>query len=100
MRLLVLKPDHLHALVSLAEEALRKTITDWKSLVARTAKIEWQRDFFGHRLRKEEKLDLKAAYIRENPVRAGLVAHAANWHYTWEPHLGGPAGPAGPALPN
>lgn len=84
MRLLVLRPDHLHALVSVAEEALRKTITDWKSLVARTAKIEWQ----------------KAAYIRENPVRAGLVAHAANWHYTWEPHLGGPAGPAGPALPN
>lgn len=91
MRLLLLMPDHLHALIAFPVAcSLRKTITDWKSLLARTANIGWQRDFFEHRLRSDAALDLKAAYIRENPVRAGLVANAADWHYVWQPACGGP----------
>jgi len=46
--------------------------------------IGWQRDFFDHRLRKNEAYLEKAAYIRMNPVRAGLVASAEDWPYVWE----------------
>jgi len=91
MRLLVLTPDHLHAFVSFPSLlSPHKVITDWKSLLARRLEISWQRDFFEHRLRVDESLDFKATYIRQNPVRAGLVAKAVEWPYTWEPNLGGP----------
>ncbi len=91
MRLLVLMPDHLHPLVSVPGDVrLKKAISDWKSLLARTAKIRWQRDFFEHRLRSDNDLDLKATYIRENPIRAGLVARVEEWAFVWEPHDGGP----------
>ncbi|MBI2511351.1 MAG: hypothetical protein HYV96_05195 [Opitutae bacterium] len=100
MRLLLAMPDHLHALVSFPEETvLRKTTTDWKSLLARSAGIKWQRDFFEHRLRVEEQLDLKARYIRENPVRAGLVAKCEDWFYVWESEDGGPGRSALPPIP-
>ena len=96
--LLVLMPDHLHALVAVpGDTTLAKTITDWKSLLARTTGIRWQRDFFEHRLRAEENLDQKADYMRENPVRAGLATRAEEWVFTWEPDRGGPGRSALPA---
>lgn len=46
MRLLVLMPDHLHALVSvLPTRGLTTTIRLWKSFLARQAGLRWQRDF-------------------------------------------------------
>jgi hypothetical protein len=36
-------------------------------------KIDWHRDFFEHRLRKDESFRQKADYILLNPVRAGLT---------------------------
>jgi hypothetical protein len=32
-------------------------------------------------LRRDESLDEKVAYIRENPVRAGLIAEGEEWPY-------------------
>ncbi len=53
--------------------------------------------FFDHRLREGESLELKAAYLRENPVRAGLVARADGWPWVFEAESGirnvGPGGP-------
>ncbi len=37
--------------------------------------------FFRHRVRHDESLDEKAAYIRANPVRAGLIAEGEEWPY-------------------
>ena len=37
--------------------------------------------FFDHRLRGDESLIGKGQYIRQNPVRAGLVADKDEWHY-------------------
>lgn len=89
--MLLAMPDHLHALISFPDDsALRKVVTGWKSLLARTAGIRWQRDFFEHRLRSAHDLNLKAGYIRANPVRAGLASQSEGWHYLWEPHDGGP----------
>jgi putative transposase len=43
----------------------------------------WQPGFFDHVLRSDESYSQKWEYVRNNPVRAGLVAH---WHQ-W-PHQG------------
>lgn len=89
--LLVLMPDHLHLLVSFPPGGdMTKQITDWKSLLARKAGIQWQRDFFDHRLRNDENWEQKANYLRQNPVRGGLAARPEDWAYVWEPTDGGP----------
>jgi putative transposase len=80
--LLLLMPDHVHGLISFAADpGMRKATADWKHYVSREAGIEWQRDFFDHRLRNDEGFEEKAAYIRQNPVRAGLIGKADDWPY-------------------
>jgi putative transposase len=75
-------PDHMHIWVGIPGDAqLSKLIRDFKRITARVAKIDWQRNFFDHRLRHDESEDEKAAYIRANPVRAGLVAAGEEWPY-------------------
>ena len=44
----------------------------------------WQRGFFDHVLRKDESYGQKWTYVRDNPVRAGLVANADDWPYAGE----------------
>jgi REP element-mobilizing transposase RayT/mono/diheme cytochrome c family protein len=82
--LICLMPDHLHALISFPyERPMKQIIADWKRFLAKELKIEWQRDFFDHRLRKEESYREKADYIRANPVRAGFVTKPEEWPYFW-----------------
>ena len=44
----------------------------------------WQREFFDRLLRSDESYDRSWAYIRDNPVRAGLVKEARDWPYAGE----------------
>jgi len=74
----VLMPDHLHLLTNLV-----RLMTNWKRLVARSYGVGWQRDFFEHRLRRDEHFDAKVDYMRQNPVRAGLVSSGTDWPYFW-----------------
>ena len=77
-------PDHFHALFMFGKGfEMRKVVTDWKRFHSRYSHIEWQEDFFDHRIRSDESLDEKIEYIRHNPVRQGLVARPEDWHYTW-----------------
>ncbi|MDQ8201112.1 transposase [Pelagicoccus enzymogenes] len=79
-RLFLLMPDHLHALIAFpSRDSMTKTIANWKRYTARTLSIDWQTNFFDHRIRNDENWELKAQYIRENPVRAGLVKHSQDW---------------------
>ena len=41
----------------------------------------WQREYFDHVLRSDESYSEKWDYVRENPVRAGLVRSANDWSY-------------------
>ena len=76
-------PDHLHMLIGVAGDAqLSSSVRDFKRITSRTAKVDWQRNFFDHRLRHDESEDEKAAYIRENPVRAGLIGPNDEWRYS------------------
>ena len=87
IRLLLLMPDHLHLLVGISgDTALSKIIRDFKRGIARREKIEWQRNFFDHRIRRDESETEKEAYIRNNPVRAGLAADAESWPYVIDIH--------------
>jgi putative transposase len=80
--LLLLMPDHLHMLATFGPDAsMEKVVRNWKRHTARQAGIHWQRDFFDHRLRNDESYEEKAAYILNNPVRAGLVARSEDWPY-------------------
>jgi len=84
--LVMLMPDHLHALFSFPRDvAMRKTISNFKEIVAKKAGVLWQRDFFDHRLRAEESYEEKARYIRLNPVRQKLVTVPEDWKFVWEP---------------
>jgi REP-associated tyrosine transposase len=44
----------------------------------------WQPGFFDHILRTAESYVEKWNYVRENPVRAGLVQTANDWPYQGE----------------
>ncbi len=84
LHLLVLMPDHLHGILSFNREVgMQKSIREFKKYTAKKAGIRWQRDFFDHRLRKDESYVEKAYYIRMNPVRAGLCAKPEEWPYAW-----------------
>ena len=45
----------------------------------------WQVESFDHVLRRSEQLDAKIAYLRANPVRAGLVNVPEEWPWLWTP---------------
>jgi putative transposase len=84
--LLLLMPDHLHALVSFPKaESMQQVIRSWKHFLSRRHRLNWQRDYFDHRLRSDESHEEKAEYIRQNPVRAGLVSSPELWPYVWRP---------------
>jgi putative transposase len=82
--LLLLMPDHLHALICFPKiESMSRVISSWKHFLSLRHNIEWQRDYFDHRLRNDESHAEKAAYIRYNPVRAGLTKTPEEWPYVW-----------------
>jgi hypothetical protein len=41
--------------------------------------IDWQKNFFDHRLHSDESWENKAADIRENSARMGLITHGTPW---------------------
>jgi putative transposase len=87
----VLMPDHLHLFVSgPAEFRLEQWVRMLKiSLGKRLSALGlrptfWQRGFFDHLLRNSESYTEKWEYVRQNPVRAGLVRHPDDWPYQGE----------------
>jgi putative transposase len=83
--LALLMPDHVHLIVAFpqTEKRMQTIVSKWKERTAKSFQIEWQRDFFEHRLRKEESFREKADYILANPVRAGLVDKEEDWPYVF-----------------
>jgi putative transposase len=82
LKLLLLMPDHLHMLVGVPGNAkLSNLIRDFKRITTRIGGIDWQRNFFDHRLRRDESENEKVAYIRANPVRAGLIGWNDHWPF-------------------
>ena len=83
-RLFLAMPDHLHGLFSFpGKRSMEGMITNIKGWLAKQHGIAWQRGFFDHRLRGWESAAEKARYIRENPVRAGLVERYDQWPFSF-----------------
>ena len=75
-------PDHLHMLVGIPGNAdLSNLLRDFKRVTATIARIHWQRNFFDHRLRDDESEAEKFEYVRQNPVRTGLIGAEDEWPY-------------------
>ena len=88
----ILMPDHLHAFVVIDDERLdlshwMKSLKNTLSTVLREKSVaspHWEKGFFDHILRSGESYRQKWHYVRENPVRAGLVPEWAGWPYVGE----------------
>jgi putative transposase len=86
-RLCLLMPDHLHAIIAFSREpGMRTAMKNWKRFVAHKHKVNWQRDFFDHRLRSDQELQEKSSYIVMNPVRKGLSERAEDWPWVYRPN--------------
>lgn len=84
----VLMPDHVHFFCASEPDAkpLDAFIGKWKEWTAKylhrrsgVAAPLWQEGFFDHLLRSSESYAGKWEYVRQNPVRAGLVANPEAW---------------------
>jgi REP element-mobilizing transposase RayT len=83
--LFLLMPDHIHALISFpqSDKPVKLIVRKWKEWTAKTLGINWQRDFFEHRLRHDESRREKADYILQNPVRKKLVTRSEDWSFVY-----------------
>ncbi|MDP1580935.1 MAG: hypothetical protein Q8M02_11690 [Candidatus Didemnitutus sp.] len=81
-------PDHVHlfcAPARLPAEPLIGWVRYWKRLCTQEyGSALWQRHFWDTQLRRHENYAAKWEYVRQNPVRAGLVRHANDWPYQGE----------------
>ena len=85
----VIMPDHIHLFVIGDPNFL---LSRWVGGSKRAIVVAlgchsgelWQPGFFDHVLRSDESYAQKWEYVRENPVRAGLVSNADEWPYQGE----------------
>jgi putative transposase len=85
----VIMPDHIHGFVAFDDAKL--TLSSWvKSLKLCLSKVlriqgvlapHWPKGFFDHVLRSRDSYSAKWDYVRNNPVRAGLVENATEWPF-------------------
>jgi len=89
----VIMPDHIHFFARPSDKA--KPLSDflrlWKEWTSKRLIREcdfnnpvWQAEFFDHVLRSDENYGAKWAYVRHNPVRAGLVSKPEDWPWQGE----------------
>ena len=83
--LVLLMPDHLHALLSFppSDQPIKHIVSKWKEWTAKKIGVVWQRDFFEHRLRHDESRRQKADYILANPVRKQLTPRPEDWPFVY-----------------
>ena len=92
----VVMPDHVHLLLSPLrdDQGWPYPLTDIlqclksatahriNSLLFRSGPV-WQEESFDHVLRSDESLREKCEYIRQNPVRGGLVKSWQDYKWVW-----------------
>jgi putative transposase len=86
-RLALLMPDHLHGIFAFpSSPGMKTTMKNWKKFVGSEHGVNWQRDFFDHRLRSDQELQEKTSYILMNPARKGLCERAEDWIWVYRPN--------------
>jgi len=82
-------PNHVHVLLeTLPGFTLSSIVHSWKSFTANEInKIRsesgavWAREFYDRFIRNDKHFEAVTKYIRENPVKAGLVKNAEEWRF-------------------
>ena len=82
----LLMPDHLHLFCAPRDITFTfgQWLAYWKSQFSRSHRTEpweWQRAGFHHRMRSRSEYTEKWTYVRENPVRKGLVQNPDDWSF-------------------
>ncbi len=99
----VIMPDHVHffcankqGIDEPGQKDLSKFVQQWKKWTSKRIYREnqleirgdkpplWQKEYFDHLLRSEESYIRKWEYVRENPVRKGLVKKSEDWPWQGE----------------
>ncbi len=85
----VILPDHVHFFASPGDGAMEIDSWNkyWKSRFAMKylePTCKWQSRSWNSRLRTGESYNAKWDYVRNNPVRHGLVKHAEDWPFCGE----------------
>jgi type I restriction enzyme R subunit/putative DNA methylase len=91
----VIMPNHIHAMIQMAEFPLAKIIQSWKrhssSKILGILKTHegfagsrtlWHRDYWDRYMRDDRHMQITKTYIEENPVKAGLVAKTSDWKWS------------------
>lgn len=86
----VLMPNHVHVLFEVGEVPMAKVVQSWKQFTAtRVNKLLgqtgafWQSDYWDTYMRDAEHEERTIRYIRNNPVKAGLVNEWQQWPWTY-----------------
>ena len=88
----VIMASHIHLFFELVQGRLKETLNDFKRWTGHQAGKMldldgdrfWQREWFDHWSRSDDEDDKIVSYIRDNPVKAGLVAQYHDWpHGSW-----------------
>jgi REP element-mobilizing transposase RayT len=88
----VVMPTHAHLFCEVASGGLKQVMEDFKRWTGHQAATYlggegerfWQREWFDHWSRSDEEDERIVAYIRNNPVKAGLVQQSEQWpHASW-----------------
>jgi REP-associated tyrosine transposase len=90
----MIMPDHVHLFAAFSPKSpsLSAWMKSWKNAMSKTLNQmgipakHWEKDFFDHVIRSQESYGEKWSYVRENPVRAGLVKRSEDWPYQGEIH--------------
>jgi putative transposase len=86
----VIMPDHAHIIVAPLENrglSMGDFSHGFKRVLRKTLKNQawkWQRSCFDRLLRSDESLTSKWIYVRDNPVRHGLVEKPEDWPYYFD----------------
>ena len=80
-------PDHVHLLGTLGRRlSLSRAVGKFKADTHRTLRprgLEWQENFYEHRLRPEDTSEAFARYVLLNPYRAKLLPLGSVWPNWW-----------------
>ena len=88
----IVMPSHLHLLYVAGRVGMKTLLADFKRWTghraAKTLGVDgrrfWQDEWFDHWSRSAGETDRIVSYIRQNPVRAGLVKTPEEWpHASW-----------------
>ena len=85
----VVMPTHVHLFGEFGARGLKEILEDFKrwtghraaAILAAGGARFWQREWFDHWSRSDEEDERIVNYIRNNPVKAGLVQLYTDWPY-------------------